>query len=267
MVGDWTLSIFAALLCVAALAASEFSDFTERTLKICAALGVVCLSLGGFAAISNLGRPSMILGVFGNPKSWLFWEMIGVTGALAAGLIYLTCLYREADQTRTRAFSLISALSSLIAVFALGANMVMSWRPVLNSYTLMLPFIGLCWSAASLCFLVECDLEAGDCTKAKISSAVAACVTGLGYAAYTGYLLSDPETSEGAREILSGSLSLNFWIGCCLCGVLLPVAAAFSRKAKKVLAAVGLAGVFTAVFVWQNLLLDIGQATWHFFKP
>ena len=74
MVGDWTLSIFAALLCVgaglfAALAASEFSDFSERTLKICAALGFVCLSLGGFAAISNLGRPSMILGVFGNPKS------------------------------------------------------------------------------------------------------------------------------------------------------------------------------------------------------
>ncbi len=52
----------------------------------------------------------MILGVFGNPKSWLFWEMIGVTGALAASLIYLICLYREADQTRTRAFSLISAL-------------------------------------------------------------------------------------------------------------------------------------------------------------
>ena len=107
----------------------------------------------------------MILGVFGNPKSWLFWEMIGVTGALAASLIYLICLYREADQTRTRAFSLISALFSLIAVFALGANMVMSWRPVLNSYTLMLPFIGLYWSAASLCFLVEREFE--DAEKAK----------------------------------------------------------------------------------------------------
>ncbi len=272
MVGDWTLSIFAALLCVgaglfAALAASEFSDFSERTLKICAALGFVCLSLGGFAAISNLGRPSMILGVFGNPKSWLFWEMVGVTGALVAGLIYLICLYREADQTRTRAFSLISALFSLIAVFALGANMVMSWRPVLNSYTLMLPFIGLYWSAASLCFLVEGEFEDAEIAKAKISSAAAACVTGLGYAAYTGYLLSDPETSEGAREILSGSLSLNFWIGCGLCGVVLPLAGAFTRKAKKVLATVGLAGIFIAVFVWQNLLLDIGQAAWHFFKP
>ncbi len=209
----------------------------------------------------------MILGVFGNPKSWLFWEMIGVTGALAASLIYLICLYREADQTRTRAFSLISALFFSHCGFALGANMVMSWRPVLNSYTLMLPFIGLYWSAASLCFLVEREFEDAEKAKAKISSAAAACVTGLGYAAYTGYLLSDPETLEGAREILSGSLSLNFWIGCALCGVVLPLAGAFTRKAKMLLTAVGLAGIFIAVFVWQNLLLDIGQAAWHFFKP
>ena len=145
--------------------------------------------------------------------------------------------------------------------------MVMSWRPVLNSYMLMLPFIGLYWSAASLCFLVECEFEDAEIAEAKISSAAAACVTGLGYAAYAGYLLWDPETSEGAREILSGSLSLNFWIGCGLCGVVLPLAGAFTRKAKMLLAAVGLAGIFIAVFVWQNLLLDIGQAAWHFFKP
>lgn len=272
MVGDWTLSIFAAFLCVgagllAALAASEFSSFEERTLKICAALGIVCLSVGSLAAISNLGRPGMILGVFGNPKSWLFWEMIGVAGALAAGCVYLISLYREADQKATRALSLISAIFSLIAVFALGANMVMSWRPVLNSYTLMLPFFGLYWSAASLYFLAECEWEEAGSKQAKISSAAAPCLTLLGFASYLGYLLSHPDTSEAARELLSGSLSLQFWIGCGLCGLVLPFAASFAAKAKKLSAVVGIAGVFTAVLLWQNLIFDIGRAAWHFFKP
>ena len=136
MVGDWTLSLFAALLCLgsgllAALAASEFSNFTERTLKTLASLGFVCLALGGLAAVSNLGRPSMILGVFANPASRLFWEMIGVAGALLTSAAYLAALFREADQTITRVIILLSALFAFVATAALGANMVMSWRPVL----------------------------------------------------------------------------------------------------------------------------------------
>lgn len=106
---------FASLLCLgsgllAALAASEFSNFTERTLKTLASLGFVCLALGGLAAVSNLGRPSMILGVFANPASRLFWEMIGVAGALLTSAAYLAALFREADQTITRVISLLSAL-------------------------------------------------------------------------------------------------------------------------------------------------------------
>ncbi|WP_289187350.1 hypothetical protein [uncultured Parasutterella sp.] len=272
MVGDWTLSLFAALLCLgsgllAALAASEFSNFTERTLKTLASLGFVCLALGGLAAISNLGRPSMILGVFANPASRLFWEMIGVAGALLTSAAYLAALFREADQTITRVIILLSALFAFVATAALGANMVMSWRPVLSSYTLMIPFIGLYWTAASLSFLLACELEDADGAKARASSFAASAVSVIGFSAYIAGLLANPDTSEAGQQLVTGVLSLQFWIGCVFCGILLPLAAALLRKARKLSASVGLIGVFIASFLWQSIIFDIGRAAWHFFNP
>ena len=72
MVSDWTLSICTAFFCLgagllAALSVSEFSDFSERTLKIGSVLSLLTLGLGSVLALSNLGRPEMILGVLRNP--------------------------------------------------------------------------------------------------------------------------------------------------------------------------------------------------------
>lgn len=272
MVGDWTLSLFAALLSLgsgllAALAASEFSNFTERTLKMFASLGFACLALGGMAAVSNLGRPSMILGVFANPASRLFWEMIGVTGALLTSAAYLIALFREADQAITRVISLLSALFAFVATAALSANMVMSWRPVLSSYTLEIPFIGLYWTAASLSFLLACKLEDAGCTKARTSSLAASAVSVIGFGAYIASLLTKPDTLETGLQLITGVLSLQFWIGCVFCGILLPLATALLTKARKLFVFIGLLGVFIASFLWQSIIFDIGRAAWHFFNP
>lgn len=271
MVSDWTLSICTAFFCLgagllAALSVSEFSDFSERTLKIGSVLSLLTLGLGSVLALSNLGRPEMILGVLRNPGSGLFWELIGAAGSILFAAIYTTALFRESEQCTTKTLSIIAAAFSFGLVIALGCNFMMPWRPVLNTFTLVLPFIGFFLLQGALTYCLLCTLEKTENRLAKYGTIATEGLNLIFLGCYVFYLWFGEETKEAVQILLEGSLSTFFWSGCVLLGAVIPTVLIKLQKTGPWLVAAAVTCVFISSGIWQSLLFTIGQATWHFFK-
>ena len=99
------------------------------------------------AVVGQFGRPALLFSVFSNPGTAIFRELASLLLALLAGAAYLAALRTGATRRTGRKLSLLAAASGLILALAVGSAAVQPWRPVWNTWTLVLPTAGFAWLA------------------------------------------------------------------------------------------------------------------------
>lgn len=114
-------------------------------------LAALAATLAAAAAlVSQFGRPALLFSVFSNPGTAIFRELASLLLALLAGAAYLAALLTGATRRTAGKLSLLAALSGLLLALATGSAAVQPWRPVWNTWTLVLPTAGFAWLAGVL---------------------------------------------------------------------------------------------------------------------
>lgn len=235
------------------------------------------------AVVGQFGRPALLFSVFSNPGTAIFRELASLLLALLAGAAYLAALRTGATRRTGRKLSLLAAASGLILALAVGSAAVQPWRPVWNTWTLVLPTAGFAWLAgvllakglaASDAFRKECAGPAlGILRKAEEKTRrsapeplwkdarIAAAAPLVGLVLYFAAASTDASARAAFASLLTGGDAFLFWAGVLAPGVFLSFLAAqlvpdaLERKpvfgiGLSTLAAVG-AGV------WQHLVLGL----------
>lgn len=235
------------------------------------------------AVVGQFGRPALLFSVFSNPGTAIFRELASLLLALLAGAAYLTALLTGATRRTGRKLSLFAAASGLLLALAVGSAAVQPWRPVWNTWTLVLPTAGFAWLAgvmfakglaASDAFRKECAGPAlGILRKAEEKTRrsapeplwkdarIAAAAPLVGLVLYFAAASTDASARAAFASLLTGGDAFLFWAGVLAPGVFLSFLAAqlvpdaLERKpvfgiGLSTLAAVG-AGV------WQHLVLGL----------
>ena len=126
-------------------------------------LAALAATLAAAAAlVSQFGRPALLFSVFSNPGTAIFRELASLLLALLAGAAYLAALLTGATRRTAGKLSLLAALSGLLLALATGSAAVQPWRPVWNTWTLVLPTAGFAWLAGVMLAksLVACGRDA-----------------------------------------------------------------------------------------------------------
>lgn len=247
-------------------------------------LAALAATLAAAAAlVSQFGRPALLFSVFSNPGTAIFRELASLLLALLAGAAYLAALLTGATRRTAGKLSLLAALSGLLLALATGSAAVQPWRPVWNTWTLVLPTAGFAWLAgvllakglaASDAFRKECAGPAlGILRKAEektrrsapeplwSDARIAAAAPLVGLVLYFAAASTDASARAAFASLLTGGDAFLFWAGVLAPGVFLSFLAAqlvpdaLERKpvfgiGLSTLAAVG-AGV------WQHLVLGL----------
>lgn len=247
-------------------------------------LAALAATLAASAAlVSQFGRPALLFSVFSNPGTAIFRELASLLLALLAGAAYLAALLTGATRRTAGKLSLLAALSGLLLALATGSAAVQPWRPVWNTWTLVLPTAGFAWLAgvllakglaASDAFRKECAGPAlGILRKAEEKTRrsapeplwkdarIAAAAPLVGLVLYFAAASTDASARAAFASLLTGGDAFLFWAGVLAPGVFLSFLAAqlvpdaLERKpvfgiGLSTLAAVG-AGV------WQHLVLGL----------
>lgn len=247
-------------------------------------LAALAATLAAAAAlVSQFGRPALLFSVFSNPGTAIFRELASLLLALLAGAAYLAALLTGATRRTAGKLSLLAALSGLLLALATGSAAVQPWRPVWNTWTLVLPTAGFAWLAgvllakglaASDAFRKECAGPAlGILRKAEEKTRrsapeplwkdarIAAAAPLVGLVLYFAAASTDASARAAFASLLTGGDAFLFWAGVLAPGVFLSFLAAqlvpdaLERKpvfgiGLSTLAAVG-AGV------WQHLVLGL----------
>lgn len=232
------------------------------------------------AVVGQFGRPALLFSVFSNPGTAIFRELASLLLALLAGAAYLAALRTGATRRTGRKLSLLAAASGLILALAVGSAAVQPWRPVWNTWTLVLPTAGFAWLAGVMLAkaLRASDREsagpalsvlkkAEEKTRTIVSEALwenaklAALTPLVGLVLYFAVASTDVSARTALLGLLTGSDAFLFWAGVILPSVLLSfLAAAFASEALKRNPVLGIALSILSAFaagVWQHLVLGL----------
>lgn len=247
-------------------------------------LAALAATLAAAAAlVSQFGRPALLFSVFSNPGTAIFRELASLLLALLAGAAYLAALLTGATRRTAGKLSLLAALSGLLLALATGSAAVQPWRPVWNTWTLVLPTAGFAWLAgvllakglaASDAFRKECAGPALGIlrkTEEKTRRAapeplwsdarIAAAAPLVGLVLYFAAASTDASARAAFASLLTGGDAFLFWAGVLAPGVFLSFLAAqlvpdaLERKPVFGLGLSTLAAVGAGV--WQHLVLGL----------
>lgn len=247
-------------------------------------LAALAATLAAAAAlVSQFGRPALLFSVFSNPGTAIFRELASLLLALLAGAAYLAALLTGATRRTAGKLSLLAALSGLLLALATGSAAVQPWRPVWNTWTLVLPTAGFAWLAgvllakglaASDAFRKECAGPAlGILRKAEektrraspeplwSDARIAAAAPLVGLVLYFAAASTDASARAAFASLLTGGDAFLFWAGVLAPGVFLSFLAAqlvpdaLERKPVFGLGLSTLAAVGAGV--WQHLVLGL----------
>lgn len=247
-------------------------------------LAALAATLAAAAAlVSQFGRPALLFSVFSNPGTAIFRELASLLLALLAGAAYLAALLTGATRRTAGKLSLLAALSGLLLALATGSAAVQPWRPVWNTWTLVLPTAGFAWLAgvllakglaASDAFRIECAGPALGIlrkTEEKTRRAapeplwsdarIAAAAPLVGLVLYFAAASTDASARAAFASLLTGDDAFLFWAGVLAPGVFLSFLAAQlvpDALERKPVFGVGLSTLAAVgAGVWQHLVLGL----------
>ena len=233
--------------------------------------------------MSQFGRPALLFSVFSNPGTAIFRELASLLLALLAGAAYLAALLTGATRRTAGKLSLLAALSGLLLALATGSAAVQPWRPVWNTWTLVLPTAGFAWLAgvllakglaASDTFRKECAGPAlGILRKAEektrraapeplwSDARIAAAAPLVGLVLYFAAASTDASARAAFASLLTGGDAFLFWAGVLAPSVFLSFLAAQlvpDALERKPVFGVGLSTLAAVgAGVWQHLVLGL----------
>lgn len=247
-------------------------------------LAALAATLAAAAAlVSQFGRPALLFSVFSNPGTAIFRELASLLLALLAGAAYLAALLTGATRRTAGKLSLLAALSGLLLALATGSASVQPWRPVWNTWTLVLPTAGFAWLAgvllakglaASDAFRKECAGPAlGILRKAEEKTRraapeplwkdarIAAAAPLVGLVLYFAAASTDASARAAFASLLTGGDAFLFWAGVLAPGVFLSFLAAQlvpDALERKPVLGIGLSTLAAVgAGVWQHLVLGL----------
>lgn len=244
-------------------------------------LAALAATLAASAAlVSQFGRPALLFSVFSNPGTAIFRELASLLLALLAGASYLAALRTGATRRTGRKLSLLAAASGLILALAVGSAAVQPWRPVWNTWTLVLPTAGFAWLAGvmlakslgaaghesagpALSVLKKAEEKTGETASEPLweSTRLAALAPLVGLACYFAAASTDASARTALASLLTGANAWLFWAGVIVPSVLLSfLAAQFASDTLKRNPVLGIALATLSAFAagaWQHLVLGL----------
>lgn len=232
------------------------------------------------AVVGQFGRPALLFSVFSNPGTAIFRELASLLLALLAGAAYLAALRTGATRRTGRKLSLLAAASGLILALAVGSAAVQPWRPVWNTWTLVLPMAGFAWLAGvmlakslgaaghesagpALSVLKKAEEKTGETASEPLweSTRLAALAPLVGLACYFAAASTDASARTALASLLTGANAWLFWAGVIVPSVLLSfLAAQFASDTLKRNPVLGIALATLSAFAagaWQHLVLGL----------
>lgn len=232
------------------------------------------------AVVGQFGRPALLFSVFSNPGTAIFRELASLLLALLAGAAYLAALRTGATRRTGRKLSLLAAASGLILALAVGSAAVQPWRPVWNTWTLVLPTAGFAWLAGvmlakslgaaghesagpSLSVLKKAEEKTGETASEPLweSTRLAALAPLVGLACYFAAASTDASARTALASLLTGANAWLFWAGVIVPSVLLSfLAAQLASDTLKRNPVLGIALATLSAFAagaWQHLVLGL----------
>lgn len=232
------------------------------------------------AVVGQFGRPALLFSVFSNPGTAIFRELASLLLALLAGAAYLAALRTGATRRTGRKLSLLAAASGLILALAVGSAAVQPWRPVWNTWTLVLPTAGFAWLAGvmlakslgaaghesagpALSVLKKAEEKTGETASEPLweSTCLAALAPLVGLACYFAAASTDASARTALASLLTGANAWLFWAGVIVPSVLLSfLAAQFASDTLKRNPVLGIALATLSAFAsgaWQHLVLGL----------
>lgn len=244
-------------------------------------LAALAATLAATAAlVSQFGRPALLFSVFSNPGTAIFRELASLLLALLAGAAYLAALLTGATRRTAGKLSLLAALSGLLLALATGSAAVQPWRPVWNTWTLVLPTAGFAWLAGvmlakslgaaghesagpALSVLKKAEEKTGETASEPLweSTRLAALEPLVGLACYFAAASTDASARTALASLLTGANAWLFWAGVIVPSVLLSfLAAQFASDTLKRNPVLGIALATLSAFAagaWQHLVLGL----------
>ena len=232
------------------------------------------------AVVGQFGRPALLFSVFSNPGTAIFRELASLLLVLLAGAAYLAALRTGATRRTGRKLSLLAAASGLILALAVGSAAVQPWRPVWNTWTLVLPTAGFAWLAGvmlakslgaaghesagpALSVLKKAEEKTGETASEPLweSTRLAALAPLVGLACYFAAASTDASARTALASLLTGANAWLFWAGVIVPSVLLSfLAAQFASDTLKRNPVLGIALATLSAFAagaWQHLVLGL----------
>ena len=226
------------------------------------------------AVVGQFGRPALLFSVFSNPGTAIFRELASLLLALLAGAAYLAALRTGATRRTGRKLSL------LILALAVGSAAVQPWRPVWNTWTLVLPTAGFAWLAGvmfakglgatghknvgpALRLLKKAEEKTIETASEPLweSTRLAALAPLVGLACYFAAASTDASARTALASLLTGANAWLFWAGVIVPSVLLSfLAAQFASDTLKRNPVLGIALATLSAFAagaWQHLVLGL----------
>lgn len=244
-------------------------------------LAALAATLAAAAAlVSQFGRPALLFSVFSNPGTAIFRELASLLLALLAGAAYLAALLTGATRRTAGKLSLLAALTGLLLALATGSAAVQPWRPVWNTWTLVLPTAGFAWLAGvmlakslgaaghesagpALSVLKKAEEKTSETASEPLweSTRLAALAPLVGLACYFAATSTDASARTALASLLTGANAWLFWAGVIVPSVLLSfLAAQFASDALKRNPVLGIALATLSAFAagaWQHLVLGL----------
>lgn len=270
----------AAAGCLLATAFGEVRRVGTDRLAAVTLAGLVATLAAAAAVVGQFGRPSLLFSVFSNPGTAIFRELASLLLALLAGAAYLTALLTGATRRTGRKLSLFAAASGLLLALAVGSAAVQPWRPVWNTWTLVLPTAGFAWLAGvmfakslgaaghesagpALSVLKKAEEKTGETASEPLweSTRLAALAPLVGLACYFAAASTDASARTALASLLTGANAWLFWVGVIVPSVLASfLAAVFASDALKRNPVSGIVLAILAAFsagAWQHLVLGL----------
>ena len=230
--------------------------------------------------MGQFGRPALLFSVFSNPGTAIFRELASLLLALLAGAAYLAALRTGATRRTGRKLSLLAAASGLVLALAVGSAAVQPWRPVWNTWTLVLPTAGFAWLAGvmlakslgaaghesagpALSVLKKAEEKTGETASEPLweSTRLAALAPLVGLACYFAAASTDASARTALASLLTGANAWLLWAGVIVPSVLLSfLAAQFASDTLKRNPVLGIALASLSAFAagaWQHLVLGL----------
>ncbi|MGG0717238.1 DmsC/YnfH family molybdoenzyme membrane anchor subunit [Robertmurraya massiliosenegalensis] len=231
---QWALVFFLLLVgmgCgtfVASIITTEWLGKVKQIRSISMIISLVILAIGGLTSVLHLTHPERIFGALSHPTSGIFVEstMLGLLGLVI--IIYLVALKRKATEGSLKIIGTIGIIPAVLLAFAIGNTYVMASRPAWD--TLLLPLYYLASASVMGCVIVSILAARSKGTDAKAviglnrATLISLAVQTVLIIAYVIYLslAPFPDASRSASRLLTGDLTLYFWGGIVLLGILVP---------------------------------------------